>query len=171
MIADRSRWIALAALLACAAALAVARGAEAWLGLVPCAFCLLERKPYEAGAVLAALAMALPARFARPVLWLVAGVVLAGAGLSFVHVGVEQHWWPDPLPSCSAPDFSGMTASQRLAAMPARPAKPCEDPDFLVPGLPISMTQMGLGYASITAAGLGIWLSRKDRRRFGYPKA
>ena len=145
----------------------MARGSEAWLGLVPCAFCLLERRPYEAGLVLAAVALVLPGRLARPVLWLLAGTMLAGAALSFVHVGVEQHWWPDPLPACTAPDFSGMTAGQRLAAMPARPAKPCEDPDFLLPGVPISMTQMGLAYALATAVGLGVALSRPGRRRFG----
>ncbi len=155
----------MAGLTACLAALLVARGSESWLGLVPCAFCLLERRPYEAGALLALTAALLPRRVARPILWLLTGVVLVGAALSFVHVGVEQHWWPDPLPSCSAPDFSGMTAAQRLAAMPARPAKPCEDPDFLIPGLPVSITQMGLAYALSVAAGMGVLLSRQDRRR------
>ena len=113
------------------------------------------------------LGLIVPARFSRIVLWTLAGVVLAGAAVSMVHVGVEQHWWPDPLPSCSAPDFTGMTASQRLAAMPARPAKPCEDPDFLIPGLPVSMTQMGLAYALLVAAALIVLLSRKTRVRLG----
>ena len=76
---------------------------------------------------------------------------------------MEQHWWPDPLPACRAPDFSGMTAAQRLAAMPARPAKPCEDPDFLIPGLPVSMTQMGFIYAAAVMSALVIALSRKPR--------
>ena len=64
-----------------------------------------------------------------------------------------------------------MTESQRLAAMPLRPAKPCEDPDFLVPGLPISMTQMGLAYALATAAGLAISLTRRSVRRPGLATA
>ncbi len=152
-------------LAACAGALAVAFGGERFLGLVPCAFCLLERWPYRAGAALALLAVLLPRRSARVVLWLVVPVLLVGAGLSFTHVGVEQHWWPDPLPECTAPDLRGLTAAERLAAMPSRPAKPCEDPDFLIPGLPVSVTQMGLAYALAVSAGLAMFLARSRSTR------
>ena len=160
----RYRWIAVAGFLACALAIVVARGSERVLGLVPCAFCLLERWPYYAGMGLGALAVLLPRAPARAVLWLLAATMLGGAGLSLVHAGVEQHWWPDPLPECSVPNLTGMTMAQRLAALPARPAKPCEDPDFLIPGLPVSMTQMGLAYALAISAGLAISLSRTRRR-------
>ncbi len=162
----REKSLALFGLLGCAAALAVAHGSELFLGLNPCAFCLIERWPYRIGLVLAAIALLLPRRPARGVLWLLALVVLAACGLSLVHVGVEQHWWPDPLPACSAPDFSGMTMAQRLAAMPARPAKPCEDPDYLIRGLPISMAQMAFAYALALCACLAIWLSRSRGRFF-----
>ena len=160
----RHRWIALAAFLACAAAIVVARGSERVLGFVPCAFCLLERWPYYTGMGLSLAACVLPRVPGRAVLWVLAVVMLGGAGLSLTHAGVEQHWWPDPLPECSAPDFKGMTMAQRLAAMPARPAKPCEDPDFLIPGVPVSMTQMGLAYALAISAGLAISLSRSRGR-------
>lgn len=160
-----TRGLAAAGLLACAAALATAYEAEHWLGLVPCAFCLLERQPYRIGLLLSALALALPRVPARAALWLLVVVFLTGAGVSAVHVGVEQHWWPDPLPACSAPNFTGMSAVQHLAAMPARPAKPCEDPDYLIPSLPISMTQMGLAYALAISAGLAICLITNTGRR------
>ncbi len=153
----RDRLLALLALVACLAPLAVASGSEAWLGLVPCAFCLLERRPYEAGAALALVAFVLPARI---VLWGVFAMLLVAIGLSAAHVGVEQHWWPDPLPACSAPAFSGMTMAERLSAMPSRPAKPCEDPDFLIPGVRISMAQMGLTYAAVAAAAMALTMSR-----------
>ncbi len=153
--------VALVGLLACALALLVARGSETWLGLVPCALCLIERRPYEFGAALAAVALLLPRAAARPVLWVLVAVLAVGAAISFTHVGVEQHWWPDPLPECRAPDFTGMTMSQRLAAMPARPVKPCETPDYLVSGLPISFTQMGLAYALTVSAVLAFFLSRR----------
>lgn len=166
MAGRRHRPLAAVAALACVAALLVARGSEAFLGLVPCAFCLLERWPYYIGAGLGALAFFLPRAPARAVLWLTASVLAAGAGLSFTHVGVEQHWWPDPLPECTAPDFSGMTMAQRLAAMPARPAKPCEDPDFLIPGVPVSMTQMGFLYALAVSGSLAISLLSSRGRRF-----
>ncbi len=161
--ASQHRRIAVAALVACTLAVVVARGSERFLGLVPCAFCLLERWPYVVGAMLALGAALLPRTPGRLVLWLVAVVMLGGAGLSLVHAGVEQHWWPDPLPECTVPNLSGLTTAQRIAAMPARPAKPCEDPDFLIPGLPVSMTQMGLAYALAISAGLAILLQASRR--------
>jgi len=156
--------LAALALAACVAALAVAWGAEKLLHLNPCAFCLLERRPYYLGAAVALLTLALPPRPARIAVWTLLPVLLVGAALSFTHVGVEQHWWPDPLPECSAPDFTGLTMAQRLAAMPSRPAKPCEDPDYLIPGLPISMTQMGFAYALALCTGLAILLIRERGR-------
>jgi disulfide bond formation protein DsbB len=158
-----TRKTAALAFLACAAALCVAWGAEKFLGLNPCAFCLLERRPYYVGATLALAALAVPVRFARGFAWSLLGVFLVAAGFSLTHTGVEQHWWPDPLAECSAPDFKGMTMAQRIAAMPARPAKPCEDPDYLIPGVPVSMTQMGLAYALACSAGLAICLLRNRR--------
>lgn len=165
-MASSVRWLAGLSALACVAALGVAFGSERFLGLNPCAFCLLERRPYELGGGLALLALMVPAGMARPLLWGVLAVLCVAVGLSAVHVGVEQHWWPDPLPACTVPDFSGMSAAQRLAAMPARPAKPCEDPDFLIPGLPVSMTQMGFAYALAVSAMLAMSLSSRRGRRF-----
>jgi len=165
-IMQREKWLALAGFLACLAALLVARGSEIFLGLVPCAFCLLERRPYWLGMALAVLALALPRRQARTVLWLLVAVLAAAAGLSAVHAGVELHFWPDPLPECTVPKFTGMSMAQRFAAMPARPAKPCEDPDFLIPGVPVSMSQMAFLYALVVSAGLAIWLGRTKGRFF-----
>ena len=161
----KTRSIATLALAACAAALAVAWGSEKLLGLNPCAFCLLERRPYYLGSVIAMLALVLPIRPARMALWALVPVLVVAVGLSFTHVGVEQHWWPDPLPECSVPDFTGMTMAQRLAAMPPRPAKPCEDPDFLIPGLPVSFSQMAFSYAVVVSAGLAMLLIRSRERR------
>jgi len=154
------RRLALSGLAACLLALAVALGAEHFLGLVPCAFCLLERKPYYAGLVVGLAAVFAPGWLRRPLLWLLVLCLAAATALSFVHVGVELHAWPDPLPECTVPDYAGMTMAQRLAAMPSRPVKPCEFPDYLVPGLPVSMAQMAFLYALAVCAGLAIWMSR-----------
>jgi disulfide bond formation protein DsbB len=160
-----ARTLAAAGLVACLCALAVAHGAERFLGVVPCAFCLLERKPYYLSVLVALAALAAPRRLARPVLWVLAGLFAVSTMLSFVHVGVEVHAWPDPLPQCTVPDFSGMTMAQRIAAMPLRPVKPCEFPDYLIPGLPVSMAQMAFLYALAICAGLAICLVRsKDSR-------
>jgi disulfide bond formation protein DsbB len=157
---------ALAALAACAAALLVAQAAQHLLGFIPCEFCLLERWPYRIGIVVATLAWASPRRPARVLLWGLVAILLAACGLSLTHTGVELHWWPDPIAACSVPDLRGMTIAQRLAAMPARPAKSCSEPDFLIPGLPVSMTQMGLIYALAVCLCLAICLSRSKGRFF-----
>ncbi|MBV9247948.1 MAG: disulfide bond formation protein B, partial [Acetobacteraceae bacterium] len=92
------RNLALFSTLAAAAALAIALASEAWGGLVPCALCLLERWPYRIAIVLGLIAFFLPGRIARAVLALAAIVLLADAAFAMVHVGVEQGWWPSPLP-------------------------------------------------------------------------
>jgi disulfide bond formation protein DsbB len=158
------RRLALVGLAACLLALAVALGAEHFLGIVPCAFCLLERKPYYAGVVVAAAAILVTGRLQRVLLWLLLALFAIATVLSFVHVGVELHAWPDPLPECTVPDYAGMTMAQRIAAMPLRPVKPCEFPDYLVPGLPVSMAQMAFLYALAVCAGLAIWMSRSRGR-------
>ena len=142
----------LAAVLA-GAALGTALLSETYGGLVPCALCLLERWPYRAALVFGALSLASP-RIARPMVGLAAVALLAGAVLGGVHVGVEQGWWPSPLPECAAPQLGHGTVAQRLARMPATPSKPCDEPTFLVPGLPVSMAAMNLALAAVLGVGL-----------------
>jgi disulfide bond formation protein DsbB len=89
--------------------------------------------------------------------------MLVAAALAVVHVGVEQHFWPSPLPECAAPRLGGGSIAERLAQMPTRPAKPCEDATYLIPGLPVSMAAMNLLYALAFAMALAAFLWR-DRR-------
>ncbi|POF62456.1 disulfide bond formation protein B [Novacetimonas maltaceti] len=128
-------------------ALALAWWTEHALGHVPCGLCLWERWPYRVLVGLGIGAMVLPRDAARPVLWCCMPVLLASCGLSVLHVGVEQGWWPSPLPECRAPTFHGGTFAERLAAMPVRPAKPCDAPTYLVAWLPVSMTALSGLYA------------------------
>ena len=146
--------------LAAAAALITALGSEWWGGLVPCPLCLLERWPYRVAMVLGALGMLGPRRLIRPALALLLLSVLAAAGLALVHVGVEQHWWPSPLPECAAPRFAGGSIAERLGAMPARPSKACEDPTYLFDWLPLSMAAMNLLFAIVSFVALSIFLWR-----------
>ena len=62
--------------------------------------------------------------------------LLAGAALAAVHVGVEQGWWPSPLPECARPASAAAAIAERLAQHAGAPAKPCDEPTYLVPGLP-----------------------------------
>ena len=135
-----------------ALALAVAWFAEHRLSMVPCALCLLERWPYRLLLVTGLAAMLAPAGIARPIL-LLCGLSLAAAiGLSLTHLGVEQGWWPDPLPQCMAPHFHGGSFSERLASMPRYPAKPCDSPNRLFAFLPLSMASLDLIYAAAASA-------------------
>jgi len=158
------RGIALLSTLAAAFALGLALASEQWEGLVPCALCLIERWPYRVAIVAGLVACVLPPRWAWRLLWLVVVCMLVDAAIAVVHVGVELHYWPSPLPECVAPRFSSGTIAQRLAQMPARPAKPCEDAAYLIPGLPISMAAMNLLYTLGFAVVLGfvLWHKRRD---------
>ncbi len=144
---SNARGAAWVTILASAAALGGALASERWLGLVPCALCLWERWPYRVTIVLGLASLALARRPARWALAVAALAMLAGAALAAVHVGVEQGWWPSPLPECAAPVLGGGSIAERLARMPATVSKPCDEPTFLVPGLRVSMAAMNLGLA------------------------
>jgi len=155
--------LAIGAGLACGLALGIAVASERWGGLVPCALCLLERWPYRIGIYLSVLALVLPGWIGRWLLGLVCLCMVSAAGLGVVHVGVEQGAWPSPLPECAAPQFAGGSIAERLAAMPERPAKPCDDPTYPVPFLPVSMAAMNLVYALVIVGGLATLLWRNRR--------
>jgi disulfide bond formation protein DsbB len=153
---------ALLILVLAAAAPLFALGSETWWGLPPCALCLWQRWPYWVAAGLAGAAALLPGP---------ARVLLGGAGLAALasgaiggfHVGVEQGWWPSPLPGCAAPTAGGaQTIDEMMRSLAAAPTKPCDVPTHLIPGLPLSMAAMNLIYG----AGLGLLalaLARKGR--------
>ena len=159
----RERWTALLLLLLAGGALGAAVASESLLGLVPCALCLWERVPYRVLIGVAVVALLLPARWARWLLLVGAVVALAGVAVGGVHVGVEQGWWPSPLPECAAPTLGGGSFAERLARMPALPAKPCDEPTFLLPFLPVSMAAMNTGLALLLAAGLAGFSLRRRR--------
>lgn len=148
----------LVALLAAAAPL-LARGTETWFGLLPCELCLWQRVPYWAAAG-AALAAACLVR--RPALLQAAGIAVAGSGLiAAFHLGVEAGWWPSPLPGCRVVAAGGATSVEELlAALRPAPVAPCDQPVFLIPGLPLSMAAMNLIYS----AGLAMLAFAMARR-------
>jgi disulfide bond formation protein DsbB len=143
----RLRLVLACAVLAAAAAFGIAYASEIYGGLVPCALCLVERWPYRIAIAIGIVGLVLPRPLARFALALLSLTMLGGAAIAGVHVGVEQGWWPSPLPECAAPRFSGGSIAQRLASMPAVPSKSCEEPTYLVPHLPLSMAMMDLLFA------------------------
>ena len=151
----------LIAVLAAAAPL-LARGSEGWFGLAPCELCLWQRWPYWLAATLALLAaVAAPTR--RPLLALAGVAILVSGAIGAFHVGVEQHWWPSPLPGCQAPRIAGPGASldDLMASLAPSPTKPCDAPNYLIPGLPISIPAFNLLYA-LGLGGLALtWAMRR----------
>lgn len=160
------RTVAFLCVVAAAAALGVAYASETWGGMAPCALCLVERWPYRIAIALGVIGLVTPAAIARWVLALLALTILGDAAIAAVHVGVEFGWWPSPLPECAAPHLVlGGSGADQFASLPSRPAKPCDDPNYLIPGLPLSMAAMNLLYALAFAMTLGAVLSQRRRRR------
>ena len=157
----RERSLALLSLVVALGALGTALGSEYFGGLVPCALCLVERWPYRIAAALAVVTLLLPRRL---LLWLIVLCMAATVAVAFVHVGVEQGWWPSPLPECAAPSFGGGSIAERLARMPTTVAKPCDTPTFLIPALPLSMAGMNLALGVAFGGFLAISLLRPSRR-------
>jgi disulfide bond formation protein DsbB len=166
MLHRRERVLAAFTIAAALAALGIALGAQRFGGLIPCALCLVERWPWRIVLALGITAALLPRPLARTTLWLAVLTLLAGTAIGAVHIGVEQHWWPSPLPQCSAPDLRGLSITERLKRMPAHPSRACEDPDYPIAGLPITFAQAQAGAALATAAILAISLATIRARRF-----
>ena len=146
-----------------AAAPLFARASEGIWGIAPCELCLWQRWPYWAAAALALVAALWP-RGRRVVGGLAILAVLASGAVAALHVGVEQGWWPSPLPGCQAPrSLGGATVDDLMRSLAPAPTKPCDAPSYLVPGLPVSMAAMSLLYAlGLSALGL-IFLRRGAR--------
>lgn len=142
----------LLALLAAAAPL-IAMASERWGGLAPCALCLWQRWPYWVAAAVALAAALLPEGARRWALRLAGVAVLASGAVAVLHVGVEWGWWPSPLAACQAPGAGAAASVEDLMrSLAPTPNKPCDEPAYLIPGLPVSMAQMNLLYALALAA-------------------
>ncbi len=156
---------ALAIAILAAAAPLFALASETWLGLAPCALCLWQRWPYWVAAALALFAALLPGAARRWLLGLAGIAVLVSAGIAVLHVGVEAHWWPSPLPSCLAPSAGGgASIEEMMRSLAPAPSKPCDAPTFPIPGLPLSMAAMNLIYA-LALGALAIALAARKGAR------
>lgn len=91
-----AQWAAPAILAGAAATIAGAFLFEYGLGYIPCALCLLQRKPYYVGMALALVTAFLPGSGRRVGLALLALVFLVSAGLGVYHAGVEWGLWLGP---------------------------------------------------------------------------
>lgn len=148
-----------------AAAPLFARASEDLWGLAPCELCLWQRWPYWVAAGLA-LAAAFWPRGRRVLGGLAVLAVLASGAVGAFHVGVEQGWWPSPLPGCQALPATaggGGGVEDMLRGLQAPPPKPCDAATYLIPGLPVSMAAMNILYA-LGLSALGLMFRREGAK-------
>ena len=150
----------LVAILAATAPL-FARATEWWPGFAPCALCLWQRWPYWAAAALALVAAALPGTGRTWLLRAAALAVLSSGAVAVLHVGVEQGWWPSPLPSCQAPlADAAASVDDLMRSLSPTANKPCDQATYLIQQVPLSLAAMNLIYA-VLLAGWTLWVSRR----------
>ena len=138
---DRPRLIFAAILIISLGALANAYVAQYVYGFEPCRLCLYQRVPYAVTALLAIIAFFLASGGGRVAMAaLCAGAYLAGAGIAFYHVGVEQHWW---LSECTGTLAKDLSIEEMKAQLMSKPPKACDD---------LEWTFLGLSMATYNAA-------------------
>src|SRR5690606_17888931 len=87
----------------------------------------------------------------------------AALGLALLHVGVEQGWWPSPLPGCRDGTLAGARSVEELMArLRPAPGKPCYEPAYLLPSVPVSMAAINLAYAALLLVA-SVWTLRRPR--------
>ena len=153
----------MAILAASVGALATAYTAEWAFGLEPCILCLYQRIPYAVAGVFGLLALLLPSGRYR--VWAVAGcgaVFVAGAGIAFYHVGVEQHWWMSQA-SCGAAGAGPepRTVEELRTLLGAKPPKACDEIDWTLFGLSMATYNVA---ASLALAYGAFWGALRMRR-------
>lgn len=140
--------------------LAFAFAGEHLFGLEPCILCLYERVPYALAAALAGAALLLPVSrvWKARLMAMAAAVFIAGAGLAFYHVGVEQHWWR----SVAACGGTLATDMGDLRNLTAADLKPCDRVDLRLFGLSLAgyNVLVSLALAGISLVGMRL-LTRK----------
>lgn len=137
------RLIPLAILAVSLGALGTAYTAEYAFGLEPCRLCLYQRVPYAVTAILALLMFGLPRRYLAAAVTLSFVVFLAGAGLAFHHVGVEQDWWASAA-SCGASTELPATTEELLASLTPEP--PCDTPAWTLFGVSMAGYNLAASY-------------------------
>lgn len=147
---------------ACVGALGTAYTAQYVFGLEPCILCLYQRIPYAIAGVLALAAILMPRGTGRIVLLAICvPVFLTGAGIAFYHVGVEQHWWVSAA-GCGG-EVSGLsTVADLQASLMAEPVKACDEVDWTLFGL--SMTVYNVAASLILTAATAYGVKRMRSR-------
>ncbi|MEE8188651.1 MAG: disulfide bond formation protein B [Kiloniellales bacterium] len=144
-------------------ALAAALTSQYWGGLQPCVLCIYQRWAYVGAAAFGASGVLLGGMpGGRRLMVALAGLAfLAGAGIAFFHVGVEQQWWRGTA-ECHAPAFDpNMSIADLRKQMLGTRFVSCDEIPWSLFGLSIA------GYNVIASLGLAVaafWAARRMAR-------
>ncbi len=153
---DRAPWLLV---LAGSAMLAAALTAQYGFDMAPCELCIYQRWAYLPAIGCAVLALAFRPGMAAPavLIGLSGASLLAGAGIAFYHVGVEQLWWAGT-EACVGQGAAGVEALLNA------PVVRCDEIPWSLFGISIAgfnfLISLLLGAAAIAAAALSL----KQRR-------
>lgn len=151
-------------LLTSAIVLATVLVAQYWGGLAPCELCLYERWPWDAAIAVSLLALILGGEAGLPwVALALALVFLAGTGLAFYHVGVEQHWFQGPT-ACTAPTRAPRTIEELKAQLMAQGAVRCDEPAWTLWGVSLAGWNFLASFAMAVISFAAAYLARGGRR-------
>jgi disulfide bond formation protein DsbB len=161
---QRARQAAIAVLVASAAVVGAALGFQYLGGLAPCELCLLERWPYYIAIFVAFIATVLATRIdASWALALCGLLFVAGAGLGFYHLGVEQHWFAGPT-ACTGPaEAADSVAALKAQIMGQQPVR-CDEVRWRFLGLSLAGWNFVVSLV-LAAFSLAAWYRLTSDRR------
>lgn len=122
-----------------------------WGGLTPCELCLLERWPWWAAIALAAVAWLAGKKITPTAAGVLLAIVfVAGAGLGFYHVGVEQHWFTGPT-ACTASGTAAASVDALRAQLLGKQAVMCDQVQWSLFGISLA------GWNFLTSLALAVF--------------
>jgi disulfide bond formation protein DsbB len=148
--------VSLALALVAALLLATVLALQYLAGLAPCPLCIWQRYPHLAVVALGLIGWRWRT---RPMLGVIALVLLAGAGIAAYHVAVEQGWVALPA-GCAAGQGASSVEELRQVLAEAPPA--CDQVSFTLLGLSLAGWNL-LG--SLVMAGIAAWAAIGFGRR------
>jgi len=148
---QRLGWVVL---IASTLALTTAFTAQFGFDMEPCQLCLLQRIPYGVAVVLALLAIRMAGVWRVRLYCLLSLVFVSGAVLAFYHSGVEQHWWASAT-SCGGNLADDLTPENLMAALQVKQAKACDQINWAIFGVSITVYNVLVSLVLAALTGLG----------------
>jgi disulfide bond formation protein DsbB len=135
-------------------------------GVVGCVLCVYQRVPFVIAAVGAAAGIALwRSRLMQQFVLTLCGIAfVAGAGIAFYQVGLEQGWWMESsICTGSTPAVLGVL-DLRAAIQSGTPRPPCDQVDWSLFGVSLATFNVlfSSGLALLCAVGLALTGSRRS---------